>query len=63
MEAAIDYAETGHLCLGTIHANNANQTIERMMNFFPSERHTQIYMQLSLNLRAIISQRLIPRPD
>ena len=63
MEAAIDYAETGHLCLGTIHANNANQTIERIMNFFPPERHTQIYMQLSLNLRSIISQRLIPRPD
>jgi twitching motility protein PilU len=63
MEAAVDYAETGHLCLGTIHANNANQTIERIMNFFPPERHMQIYMQLSLNLRAIISQRLIPRPD
>ena len=61
MEAAIDYAETGHLCLGTIHANNANQTIERIMNFFPPERHIQIYLQLSLNLRAIISQRLIPR--
>jgi twitching motility protein PilU len=61
MEAAIDYAETGHLCMGTIHANNANQTIERIMNFFPSERHMQIYLQLSLNLRAIISQRLIPR--
>jgi twitching motility protein PilU len=63
MEAAIDYAETGHLCLGTIHANNANQTIERVMNFFPSERHMQIYLQLSLNLRGIISQRLIPRVD
>jgi len=63
MEAAIDYAETGHLCLGTIHANNANQTIERIMNFFPPERHMQIYLQLSLNLRAIISQRLIPRVD
>ncbi len=63
MEAAIDYAETGHLCLGTIHANNANQTIERIMNFFPPERHMQIYLQLSLNLRAIISQRLIPRID
>jgi len=63
MEAAIDYAETGHLCLGTIHANNANQTIERIMNFFPPERHLQIYLQLSLNLRAIISQRLIPRID
>ncbi|MBM4330347.1 MAG: PilT/PilU family type 4a pilus ATPase [Deltaproteobacteria bacterium] len=63
MEAAIDYAETGHLCLGTIHANNANQTIERIMNFFPPERHEQIYMQLSLNLRALISQRLIPTID
>jgi len=60
MEAAIDYAETGHLCLGTIHANNANQAIERIMNFFPSERHMQIYLQLSLNLRSIISQRLLP---
>jgi len=60
MEAAIDYAETGHLCLGTIHANNANQSIERIMNFFPSERHMQIYLQLSLNLRSIISQRLLP---
>jgi len=60
MEAAIDYAETGHLCLGTIHANNANQAIERVMNFFPAERHQQIYLQLSLNLKSIISQRLIP---
>ena len=60
MEASIDYAETGHLCLGTIHANNANQSIERIMNFFPSERHMQIYLQLSLNLRSIISQRLLP---
>ena len=60
MEAAIDYAETGHLCLGTIHANNANQAIERVMNFFPPERHMQIYLQLSLNLRAILSQRLLP---
>jgi len=60
MEAGIDYAETGHLCLGTIHANNANQAIERVMNFFPAERHQQIYLQLSLNLKSIISQRLIP---
>ncbi len=60
MEAAIDYAETGHLCLSTIHANNANQAIERIMNFFPSERHRQIYLQLSLNLKSIISQRLVP---
>ncbi|HVO95892.1 MAG TPA: PilT/PilU family type 4a pilus ATPase [Terriglobales bacterium] len=60
MEAAITFAETGHLCLGTLHSNNANQAIERIMNFFPLERHAQIYLQLSLNLRAIISQRLIP---
>ena len=60
MEAAITFAETGHLCLGTLHSNNANQAIERIMNFFPTERHEQIYMQLSLNLRSIISQRLIP---
>ena len=60
MEAAITFAETGHLCLGTLHSNNANQAIERIMNFFPSERHPQIYLQLSLNLRSIVSQRLIP---
>jgi twitching motility protein PilU len=59
MEAAIAFAETGHLCLSTLHANNANQAIERIMNFFPSERHAQIYLQLSLNLRAIVSQRLV----
>lgn len=63
MEAAITFAETGHLCLGTLHSNNANQAIERIMNFFPVERHAQIYLQLSLNLRAIISQRLIPSLD
>jgi twitching motility protein PilU len=63
MEAAITFAETGHLCLGTLHSNNANQAIERIMNFFPVERHAQIYLQLSLNLRAIISQRLIPSVD
>jgi len=63
MEAAISFAETGHLCLSTMHANNANQAIERIMNFFPSLRHTQIYLQLSLNLRAIVSQRLIPGLD
>ncbi|WP_447979503.1 PilT/PilU family type 4a pilus ATPase [Candidatus Nitrospira bockiana] len=63
MEAAITFAETGHLCLSTLHANNANQAIERIMNFFPPERHQQIYLQLSLNLRAIISQRLIPSLD
>jgi twitching motility protein PilU len=63
MEAAITFAETGHLCLGTLHSNNANQAIERIINFFPATRHGQIYLQLSLNLRAIISQRLIPSPD
>jgi len=63
MEAAIAFAETGHLCLGTLHSNNANQAIERIMNFFPIERHAQIYLQLSLNLRAIVSQRLIPSVD
>jgi twitching motility protein PilU len=63
MEAAMAFAETGHLCLSTLHANNANQAIERIMNFFPPERHQQIYLQLSLNLRAIISQRLIPSVD
>jgi len=59
MEAAITFAETGHLCLATLHSNNANQAIERIMNFFPVERHAQIYLQLSLNLRSIISQRLV----
>ena len=49
MEAAITFAETGHLCIGTLHSNNANQAIERIMNFFPVERHAQIYLQLSLN--------------
>ncbi len=59
MEAAITFAETGHLCLATLHSNNANQAVERIMNFFPGERHSEIYLQLSLNLRSIISQRLI----
>jgi twitching motility protein PilU len=63
MEAAVTFAETGHLCLGTLHSNNANQAIERIMNFFPIERHAQFYLQLSLNLRAIVSQRLIPSVD
>jgi twitching motility protein PilU len=63
MEHAITFAETGHLCMGTLHANNANQAIERIINFFPVERHLQIYIQLSLNLRAIISQRLLPGVD
>src|SRR5881409_2805294 len=63
MEAAIIFAETGHLCIGTLHSNNANQAIERIMNFFPTQRHAQIYLQLSLNLRSIVSQRLIPSLD
>jgi twitching motility protein PilU len=63
MESAITFADTGHLCLGTLHSNNANQAIERIINFFPSERHDQIYLLLSLNLHSIISQRLIPALD
>ena len=63
MEHALTFAETGHLCLSTLHSNNANQAIERIMNFFPPARHVQIYLQLSLNLRAIVSQRLIPSLD
>jgi len=63
MEAAITFADTGHLCLGTLHSTNANQSFERILNFFPQARHAQILMQLSLNLRSIISQRLIPSVD
>ena len=63
MESAITFAETGHLCLATLHSNNANQAMERIMNFFPAVRHKQIYLQLSLNLRAIISQRLVRTVD
>ena len=63
MEAAITFADTGHLCLATLHSNNANQAIERIMNFFAIERHQEIFLQLSLNLRAIISQRLVPGRD
>ena len=63
MEHAIAFAETGHLCLGTLHANNANQTLDRIINFFPEERRNQLLMDLSANLRAIISQRLIRTAD
>lgn len=59
MEQAIIFAETGHLCLATLHANNANQAVERIVNFFPQEKQRQIYMNLSFNLKAIISQRLV----
>jgi twitching motility protein PilU len=60
MEHAVAFAETGHLCLATLHANSANQALDRIINFFPEERRTQLLMDLSLNLRALISQRLIP---
>jgi twitching motility protein PilU len=61
MKHAIAYAETGHLCLATLHSNNANQTMIRILNFFPEIAHRQLLMDLSLNLRAIVSQRLIPK--
>ena len=60
MEHAIAFAETGHLCLGTLHANNSNQAMDRIINFFTEERRQQLLMDLSLNLKAVISQRLIP---
>jgi twitching motility protein PilU len=63
MHYAMAYAETGHLCLSTIHANNANQALDRILTFFPSDRREQLLLDLSLNLRAIISQRLVPRTD
>jgi twitching motility protein PilU len=63
MEHAIAFAETGHLCLGTLHANSASQTIERIVNFFSEERRPQLLMDLSANLRAIVSQRLVRRED
>lgn len=61
MDYAIAFAETGHLCLATLHANNANQALDRVINFFPTDRRQQLLMDLSLNLRGIVSQRLIPR--
>jgi twitching motility protein PilU len=63
MEAALTFAETGHLCLATLHSNNANQAMERIINFFPQERHNQVYLDLSLNLRAIVGQRLVRTVD
>jgi len=63
MEHAVAFAETGHLCLGTLHANSASQTIERIINFFSEERRKQLLMDLSSNLKAIVSQRLIRKPD
>lgn len=63
MDHAIAFAETGHLCLCTLHANNANQALDRIIHFFPADRHSQLWMDLSLNLKAIVAQQLIPTPD
>ncbi len=63
MDHAIAFAETGHLCLATLHANSANQALDRIINFFPEERRQQLLMDVSLNLRALVSQRLIPMKD
>jgi twitching motility protein PilU len=60
MEHGIAFAETGHLCMATLHSNSANQALDRIINFFPEERRQQLLMDLSLNLRAIVSQRLVP---
>jgi twitching motility protein PilU len=63
MDHAVAFAETGHLCMATLHANSANQALDRIINFFPEERRAQLLMDLSLNLRALVSQRLIPKQD
>ncbi len=63
MEQAITFAETGHLCLTTLHANNANQALDRIINFFPEERRNQLLMDLSLNLKGVVAQMLVPRAD
>ncbi|ATJ81199.1 PilT/PilU family type 4a pilus ATPase [Halomonas beimenensis] len=63
MEHALTFAETGHLCLATLHANNANQALDRIIHFFPHERHDQVWLDLSLNLRAIVAQQLLPTMD
>ena len=63
MEHAVAFAETGHLCLATLHANSANQALDRIVNFFPEERRAQLLMDLSLNLKAMVSQRLLPKQD
>lgn len=63
MEYAVAFAETGHLCMATLHANSANQALDRIINFFPEDRREQLLMDLSLNIKAFISQRLIPRVD
>lgn len=63
MEHALAFAETGHLCLATLHASSANQALDRIINFFPEERRAQLLMDLSLNLKAVVSQRLVPKQD
>jgi twitching motility protein PilU len=63
MEHAVAFAETGHLCLCTLHANNANQALDRILHFFPADRHRQLWMDLSLNLKAMVAQQLVPTPD
>lgn len=63
MDYAIAFAETGHLCLCTLHANNANQALDRIIHFFPADRHSQLWMDLSLNMKAIVAQQLVPTPD
>jgi twitching motility protein PilU len=63
MEHAVAFAETGHLCMATLHAHSANQALDRIINFFPVERRAQLLMVLSLNLKALVSQRLLPRQE
>ena len=63
MEHALAFADTGHLAISTLHANNANQALDRIINFFPPDRHNQVWMDLSLNLKAIVAQQLVPTPD
>jgi len=63
MDHAIAFAETGHLCLATLHANNANQAMDRIINFFPEDRRNQLLLDLSLNMKAVVAQQLIPKPD
>jgi len=63
MEHALEFAETGHLCLATLHANNSNQALERIINFFPEEMHPQVCLNLAMNLKALLSQRLVKTPD
>jgi len=63
MEAALELCNTGHLCLSTLHANNANQAMERVINLFPQDLHKQLFLDLSLNVRSVISQRLVQAID